>query len=59
MKNRVGFYFFPKRRKGNEEWESVKYFVKRIKQSQADVTEFWKRVEQGEKERKGRRRRNL
>ena len=28
-------------------------FVKQIKQSQADVTEFWKRVEQGEKEREG------
>ena len=28
-------------------------FVKQIKQSEADVTEFWKRVEQGEKEREG------
>ena len=34
-------------------------FVKQIKQSEADVTEFWKRVEQGEKEREGKEKRNL
>ena len=55
MKNREGFYFFPKRRKGNEKMGKCLIFIKRIKQSETDVTEFWKRVEEGEEERERKR----